>query len=530
MKRLCKFLTHREMLMGVPSDLFKTIKNKQMKLIYKKWILASLIVSMLSTGCKKIDELQQNPNASDQASPKLILTGIEYDLYDNAWSNSSYTHRMAQFFVLNFDYYGNQSYTWGSGDLYFGTLRNTGRLEIEADKFGSNTVTKSYKAIAKFIRAWLYSRMSEQMGDIPLSDAMKATEGVYYPKYDSQKDVYKQCLQWLEEANTAFESIINENPATTVQGDIFFKGDVNKWRKAVNSLSLRILISLSKKEADADLKIKDKFNAIVSNPSKYPVMTANSDNLQMTYNSSDKSNNFPIFPDDSKYYINRNVLGATWVNILTSLKDSRIFKIASPASNIADDPLDPFARYKGAKTGDLQSEIQTQTNQGKFCYLNPGYWLKDANGVPCIQLGVSETYFNIAEGINRGWASGDAADNYIKGIETSSGFYGVTQAAAYWAQPEIIYKGNNTDGLKQILTQKYAAFFQNSGWQAYFNYRRTGVPTFDIGPANENGAKIPKRFSYPQSEYTNNGNNVKAAVQSQYGGSDTRNDEMWLIK
>jgi len=31
MKRPCKFLTHREMLMGVPSDLFKTIKNKQMK-------------------------------------------------------------------------------------------------------------------------------------------------------------------------------------------------------------------------------------------------------------------------------------------------------------------------------------------------------------------------------------------------------------------------------------------------------------------------------------------------------------------
>ncbi len=501
-----------------------------MKLLYKKWIFASLIVSMLSTGCQKIEELQQNPNASDQASPKLILTGIEYDMYDNSWSDYSYPHRMAQSIVLNFDYYGSQNYTWGSGTLYYGTLRNVDRLEIEADKLGSNTVTKSYKSIAKFMRAWLYSRMSEQMGDVPLSDAMKAPKGVYYPRYDSQKDVYKQCLKWVEEANTEFESIITENPATTVQGDIFFNGDVNKWRKAVNSLSLRILIILSKKDTDADLKIKEKFNAIVSNPSKYPLMTGIGDNLKISYNTSDKSNNFPIWPDDSKFYVNRNVLGATWVNILTSVKDARIFKIASPATGIADDPLDPFARYKGAKTGDLQSDIQTQTNLGKYATLNRDYWLKDANGVPCIQLGASETYFNIAEGINRGWSSGDAADNYKKAIETASAFYGVTQSDAYWLQPEVAYKGNNADGLKQILIQKYAGFFQNSGWQAYFNQRRTGIPVFDIGPANENGGRIPVRFAYPQSEYTNNGNSVKAAVKSQYGGSDTRNDVMWLLK
>nr|WP_315815108.1 SusD/RagB family nutrient-binding outer membrane lipoprotein [Paraflavitalea speifideiaquila] len=151
-----------------------------MKSVYKKCILAAGIISLLSTGCKKIEELQQNPNASDQGSPKLILTGIEYDLYDNSWTNYSYPHRMAQSIVLNFDYYGNQAYTWGSGDLYYGTLRNVDRLEIEADKLGSNAVTKSYKTIAKFMRAWLYSRMSGQMGDVPLSDAMKAAKGTYY--------------------------------------------------------------------------------------------------------------------------------------------------------------------------------------------------------------------------------------------------------------------------------------------------------------------------------------------------------------
>ena len=48
-----------------------------MKQTYKKWLLAAMTISALATGCKKIEDLQKNPNASDQASPKLLLTGIE---------------------------------------------------------------------------------------------------------------------------------------------------------------------------------------------------------------------------------------------------------------------------------------------------------------------------------------------------------------------------------------------------------------------------------------------------------------------
>lgn len=499
-----------------------------MKLKYIKLISMALIAVSVSS-CKKLDDLQKNPNLSDQGTPKLILTGIELDTYEGPWS---FAHRMNQFDVLNFNYYGDQSYTWGAGSFYYGTLRNVDRLDIEADKQGNNTVTREYHAIAKFMRAYLYSRMTEQMGDIPLSDAMKAKDGVYYPKYDSQKDVYKQCLTWLGEANTELENIGTENPNTAVEGDVFYNGKVSSWRKAVNSLKLRLLVSLSKKESDPDLKIKEQFNTMVSNPAKYPVIATNSDNLQITYNSTDKSNNYPIFPDDSKYYVNRDILGATWVNLLTSLKDPRIFVIASPATGIADDPLDPFARYKGAKTGDIQSVIQDQTNQGKYAFLKRDYWLGSAVGIPSVQLGASETLFNITEGINRGWATGDAAAAYTAGISESMKFYGVpaTAVTTFLAQPEVLYKGNNNNGLTQLLTQKYVAFFQNSGYQAYFNYRRTGVPVFDIGPANENGGKIPVRFTYPQSEYTNNGANVKASIQNQFSGSDTRNDIMWILK
>jgi hypothetical protein len=102
--------------------------------------------------------------------------------------------------------------------------------------------------------------------------------------------------------------------------------------------------------------------------------------------------------------------------------------------------------------------------------------------------------------------------------------------STFIATPNIVYKGNNTAGLEQILTQKYVAFFQNSERESYFNYRRTGIPAFNVGPANNNGGKIPMRWKYPQSEFETNKTNVNAALSSQYGGSDDINAKMWLLK
>jgi len=75
------------------------------------------------------------------------------------------------------------------------------------------------------------------------------------------------------------------------------------------------------------------------------------------------------------------------------------------------------------------------------------------------------------------------------------------------------------------------SFFQNSGLEGYYNYRRTGFPTFSSnGSGTGNSGLIPKRFQYPTSERTNNNANWQSAVARQYAGSDDINAEMWLIK
>lgn len=516
-----------------------------------KNILAVCLLPLAITGCKNFDDLRINPNASVVGTPKLLLTGLEMDMIGGQgaatggfssgsdlsgdMSNSpwNYTQMSNQFLVLGHDYYGNQSYDWTSADGYYGSMRNAAQLETEVAKQGAE-LAAPYYAITKFIRTFYFLSMTSQMGDVPMSEAVKAaTDNIYAPKYDTQKDIFLQCFKWLEEANDSLAAATQRNAKATVDGDIFYSGNLLKWRKAINSCYLRELMNLSRKVTDPDLDLKGRFNRIVSNPDKYPLILDNPDNLQLDYNATQKSNNYPLYPMEvGVLSAKRNALGSTYINILNTLHDPRVFIVAAPADSLPDVPGNPFARYRGANTGDLQDQIFMDINKGQYSTFNINYWLSSPAGVPDIQFGASETHFVIAEAINRGWIGGDASQHYEAGITASMQFYGVTATdiAAFLAQAAVKYNGNNATGLQQVLTQKYVAFFNNSGWQAYYNYRRTGIPTFSIGPSNQNDGKIPVRFTYAQSEYQNNKANLQQALQRQFGGSDTRNDVMWMLK
>ena len=104
----------------------------------------------------------------------------------------------------------------------------------EADRTGNPV----YKSLARFSNLTFIS-LSETFGDIPYSEAVK--DGVFYPKYDDQKSVYKGVLSELALANTELSKF-----NTSVSGDIIYNGDLLKWRKLINSYRLRILMDLSK--------------------------------------------------------------------------------------------------------------------------------------------------------------------------------------------------------------------------------------------------------------------------------------------
>ena len=116
------------------------------------------------------------------------------------------------------------------------------------------------------------------------------------------------------------------------------------------------------------------------------------------------------------------------------------------------------------------------------------------------------------------------ADDVVLGEVTPS-------VSNYLSSADVKYAGNNATGLTQILTQKYLAFFQNSGLEAYYNQRRTGIPAFAAGTGTGNNGVIPKRWLYPSAEETVNVDNLNKAIESQFGAlGDSKNAEIYIIK
>lgn len=514
-------------------------------------------LALATTSCNKtLDELTINENKPNAVPASVLFTGVLNSAYEAP--NGQY-EAIDQYYLNNYDYYGNNRYDFGSGADFYPTLKNVDLMAAQA-LTEADPAPKTYGALANFFRAYLFTRMSLEMGDIPLTQTLQGL-GNLTPAYDPQKAVFVQAFKWLESANTDLASLIASGN-TTIKGDIYFGGNLGKWQKVVNTLRIRLLLELSKKNGDADLNVAGQFASIMGNPTRYPLMASVADNMQYVY--VEATNNF--YPNNSRNFGqdgSRKNMASTYVGLLTQLHDPRVFATCEPARFYVDtlkQSPTSYASFVGADAGEDLGIMYKRAGLQRYSFLNRKRYFSTLTGEPTIQIGYPELAFNIAEGINRGWLTGSSAETYYTaGIQASMAFYGlptsstypayfyrpgstdVTAAsnyntynipvsyATYYEQPAVKYASGST-GLTQILQQKYLALFRHSGLEAYYNYRRTGVPTFTTGPGTGNGGRIALRFKYPASERTANTANYQAALTSQYGGNDDINGVMYLLK
>ncbi len=519
----------------------------QMKKIIS--ILAFGSILLFSACSKDFDALQNDPNRPTSVPANLILNGILSDITDRPFTP---TQRWNQFYACNYAYYGDQQYNWTAVSYGpYNTLKNVLKMEEEAAK--SLPSQNAYSALGKFFRAILFYNLTMQTGDVPVSEALKSLANTS-PKYDTQKEVFKQILAWLEAANNDMSSIITKG-GYLLSSDYYYNNDLSKWRKAVNAFKLRVLIQLSKQDLDAELSIKQKFAETITNATKYPLFENMSDNMQYTFNND--FNKYPTNPESFGFDVARYNMTSTYLNTLVSLNDPRTFYVAEPATALVNGGAAPnsFAAFAGAGSGEDLANMSADAGLGKYSFINRKRYYSTFIAEKTIQIGYSEMCFNIAEAANRGWITASAEDWYKKGIQASIGFYGIANGSntisfqrpggtlsdyntytinydwlTYYAQANVQYAGNTAAGLQQILRQKYLAFFQNSGWEAYYNWRRTGIPTFHTGPGTGNSNRVALRFQYPVGEKAVNQANVNAAIQSQFAGQDDINAKMWIIK
>jgi len=541
----------------------------------RNYIFYFIFISLVFLSCsKKIEELQNDPNNPTSVPPNLILGTVLIDMAGNgaagglgavgansinSWEDA---HRWNQYHCSNYDYYDNNIYAWTNGnfDPYI-VLKNLVQMEKESSTRTKVTIDP-YEAVGRFVRAYYYYNVTSLYGDVPLTDALEAPQNAT-PTYTAQETVFKYVLDQLDTANNDFAALIAANDVSlSSTQDFYYRGNLTNWQKLVNSFKLRVLVSLSIKAGDATLNVPAQFAAILGNPGKYPIFAGPQDDMQFVYNpgGTNSYSLYPFNPSNFGSVAARFNMASTYVDALTGLKDPRVFVTCEPAWGlVANDPVPTqFKYFTGASTGESLATMYNNANAGLYSFINRNRYYSNFTGDPNVLVGYKEMCFNIAEGIARGWTTGNAEDWYKTGITASMAFYGidvtktsftayflppdknsVTQVApypynfdfnAYYAQPTVKLSTDVNTAVGQIVLQKYIVCFENSGYEGYYNARRTGVPAFQGGTGVGNNGVVPKRWAYPTSEQVQNKSNWSAALQAQGFAADDLNQTMWLLK
>jgi hypothetical protein len=500
----------------------------------------TIILILLFASCTKdFSEINTDTNVPTSVTPDLLLSGIQRNLMNQniseAWGIGNIVvqyHAKIQF--VNEDRYlwNEQNGIWNS---VYGNYRNLQNILNQVQVDDRNV----YYGVSLVMKSWMFSLVTDAYGDVPYTEAGKAkSEGVYLPKYDKQEDIYKGLLADLKKANEVLSRSTN-----TLSGDIIYGGGagaVVKWRRLANSLRLRMLMRLSRKQ-----NVGAEMQAILSDPTNNPVFLNNADNAELRY-LPQAPNQWPLYGSRVGSF-DEFRLSKTMSDRLTALNDPRlpVFGRPSQRSVAAGTP-----RIEGIPNG-LGDVAALNYNGGPQGVSRVGYTFaclvcNDANqAVPdpaaarSVLMSYAELQFILAEARERGFINtGNAETFYLNGVRANFDFwrsvvpvqYGINLNVpdSYYTQPQVAYTGSQSEKLDKIYLQKWVALYFN-GLEGWFDWRRTGKPEVIPGVNNLNDNKVPIRYIYPQSEQSLNPANRKEAVTRQ-GGTDDLNTKMWIVQ
>lgn len=475
-----------------------------------KYNIITLITAFLIfIGCTNdFEETNTNPNQPEEVSADLILSTVISTLANQSaqtgWSNGNIVAQLAA--KINFT--GFDRYEWGSEaglwNTYYGILPEI-ELILQSARAEESKNT-SYEGMALVMRSYVYANLTDNWGDVPFSEAIKAGEDNFTPAYDTQEAIYTGILADLRTA----EGLLEQGQAI-LGGDILYDGNTDKWVKFANSLRLRYLMRASNK-----LDVGTEIQTILDS-GKF--IATNADNAVMLYPATTQIDSWPVSNGRIGGFDERR-LSETSEGVLKAFNDNRLQRWFQPTDNPEDDPT----LFAGMTNG-LSEDNASNFNGGasNVSRINQAFFYDSPNSVQAAIIQTAEVHFIFAEAAQRGLISADAEALYNEGVRLSFEYWDVAQdIEAYLAQPEVAYD----DQLETIITQKWLASFL-VGYEAWYDFRRTGFPSvIEPGPDNVNNDRVPVRFLYPDSEQTLNAKNYQDAVL-RIGGDDINSKGWW---
>ncbi len=398
-------------------------------------------------------------------------------------------------------------------------------------------------AVALIWKVWMLHQVTDLWGPIPYANAGSGDETV---PYDSQKDVYYQMFDDLDEAvnalNDALDSDSNANAFGG--GDLIYSGDVKKWVKFANTLRLRLAIRISNIEPS---KAKTEAEAAVAGET----MDTNDDDALLAVETLERGNGIPRV---AAWY--QTLMTSSMESVMKGYQDPRMQEFFSIVEDDESFHVEGYPEELAANVGGyhgMANGYETSIEKAYFkSYSNygPRFQSEYQYVTPINIMHSAETYFLKAEGAWLGWNMGGTAEEfYEKGIEVSivqwrednissdsiQSYINSTNVPVapnnylYYDEPmtdiPVKFATDSEKQYEQILTQKWLALWPIS-FEAYSEYRRTRLPKIYAKKHSSNAdidlskGMIVTRLTYTDDEYASQPEEVGKAISLLYNGNE----------
>lgn len=503
----------------------------------KLFAFSVLTSASVFVSCNKdnLTDLNKPVNAIDYAIPANMFTAA---LLSTPRDNYSVLSQGMQYFSTYKEVpaIGDKFYSFNGTEAdfttYTGRLNLLHQLEVALDAAQVNE-----RSMVRILKVYAFHQLTDVAGDVPYFDALKGDEEkVLSPKYDTQREIYLDMLKELDESSSTLD------PAGTNFGDadLFYKGDISRWKKFGYTLMLRLGMRLTNVEPDlAEEWVK---KAIAGG-----VITEDADIAKIMYANATGGMN----PKIQNSWLNGNYLNpqdvdnveggkyaATFIDKLKATNDPRLPVISvvwqKPTGASAYVANNDPAVQRGMVSGSLNTKpLDFDT------YSEPSPLVLSV-AAPIVIMGPSESYLLLAEAALRGWyTGGTAAEVYNLGVSAgmrqwtlwpsiapSSNVISQQQINDYLTANPYPSSGTFDEQLEEISVQKWIVLFGDD-YEIYANWRRTGYPELmQVNyPGNVTGGKMFRRFSIPLAENLTNPTNYLEALQRQ-GFAESTGDNL----
>jgi hypothetical protein len=488
----------------------------------KKYInfLLTLVVLFIGTSCEEFLDVNKKENDPTTVGVSTLLTASEVTI-GRAFSIgttlgnglSLYTHQSTG--RISADRYALLGTALGWNDLY--AAMNNVDVIIEQ---GTGEGRLAYAGVAKILKAYTFSIMVDTWGDIPFSEANKFKDGITQPKFDKGADIYPKLIALIDEgiANINDPAV---NPSKPGNDDIIYRGDLAKWKKAGNTLKLKLY---TQQRLVKD--VKTEVAALLADPAG--LINTHAESFMVTFGpnsaTDDRHSGYTIYTAAQR----SNEMISPWFYEVLKGYNKAIY-------TGVEDPRLPYYFYN-QKTATATPENQTEYRDGGFVSIvfgSAGPFRDGSNSITLSLLGMypvggryddgagvsvsatstitpanagtgaapqklltyADRLFLEAELINAGLVTGNESEVFKKAVKSSleQVDYVVTayvkpsqsvpalatsaKSMAYQEAVATAFDASATPArkLEYIMTQKWIANY-GSAVTSYTDYRRTGYP------------------------------------------------------